>query len=157
MKNLLKTVAIVGSFFAPVAAVADTTCNRSGLTGDWRLVSINPFGSTSACDLSFNNRGNFTGNCYSVEFDNNVPTQFFEPATGSITLTNSCAIIGSVTIGTEPEALTVDLTGRVWSSRGRSPMLATATGMVTMQGIPIVIGMDMHRRVWHSAPVPVAP
>lgn len=157
MKRLLKTFALIGLVTAPAAASAEANCSRSGLAGDWRMISINPNGSTSACDLSFDSRGQMTGNCYSVEFVDQVPTQHYEPAIGSLRMNDSCGITGSITIGSQPTALTVDLTGRAWASRNTRPFFASATGMVTLQGFPIVLGMEMHRRVWNSDPVPVAP
>ncbi|MCB1394518.1 MAG: hypothetical protein H6898_14150 [Rhodobacter sp.] len=157
MNSMLKAIALGALLVTPGIAGAVTNCQRNALRGDWRMLSVNPFGATSACDLSINRRGNISGNCYSVEFNDGTPTQYFQPASGRFRLASNCTFSGSLTVGSNPEPITVEVYGRAWASGDTNPMFLTGSGSFNLQGYDLVLGMDMHRMVNGAAPVPTAP
>lgn len=144
---------------SPMASYADTICGRNIMRGDWRMSGTTEGGNALACDLTFTHSGNLTGNCYVVvDFDNPPAQATYHAVTGQLRLLPTCAIRGSIDLGTAPQILTMTLDGRAWSSANTMPMFAALSGHYIRSGVPVVLGLRLTRRLYGPNPdVPALP
>lgn len=158
---MLKLGALLASalVLSPMVSYGDTLCSRNSMSGEWRLQATTEGGNGLACDLTFANAGNFTGNCYTVvDLDRPPPRATYLPATGQLRLLSTCVLRGTIELGTAPQLVSMTLTGRAWSAANPTPMFAALSGQYTRANVPVVLGVRLMRRVYAPHPdVPTQP
>jgi len=146
MTTFSRVLAIGTLVVAPAIASAQTVCNRNSIDGNWLSTTVNPDGSSSACDLTVSTSGAVSGICHSIDLSAFPSMQHNQLATGQFNFRSDCSFTGVIAVGSGAQAISVALEGRALSSRGSQPSVLMGAGYFEMGGIPFIQGITLHRR-----------
>ena len=154
LKPAVCATAIALVSLAPLAAAADTTCDRGAFRRDWTMSIVsNANPETIVCSLSFiNNYGRFQGTCHilSDTGPTTPPAEVYSSLSGRLILDADCHFTGSATVVDPLATWTVPLEGYAWSGVTGLPQMATGFGSLNMSGYTAHMSFTMIRRLWNS-------
>ena len=161
LKSAISSAAIALVTLAPLAAMADTTCDRGAFRRDWTMsIDSNANPETIACSLSFiNSYGRFEGTCHDLSSTGPTtpPDEIYSSISGRLILDADCHFTGSVTVVDPLATWTVPLEGYAWSGVAGLPQMATGFGSLDISGYTAHMYFTMIRRLWNSGVAIITP
>ncbi|MCB1344733.1 hypothetical protein [Pararhodobacter sp.] len=158
-RNTLTAALFAVTALSPLAAAADTTCDRGAFRRDWTMLGVmNADPDSLACSVSFyDNWGRFQGTCMGLRATETPPTMY-QSISGLLVLENDCHFTGSVTFGSNGGAMTVAVEGYASSAAGGLPQAAVAIGSIEVSpGVVWHLSFNMARRMWNSGVAIITP